>query len=114
MAKFEFTEADVTTENSLLSEMSIDVAINEKSQLWVLHDQPFSYNVDHLEYHREKGDLYFVGDDGTIQHLGMPVPDKTRNRMERAGKAYILHVPHHKKVSAYSTVPVIQVNESLH
>lgn len=106
MATLDVTIADNVLKNSVLSEMAVDIAVNEKSEVWVLHDKPFSYDLQNIEYHADSGDLYFVTADGHLQHLGMTVPKKTQKRMNNASQAHLFLIPDGEKIKNYNCVSI--------
>jgi hypothetical protein len=109
MGLLNFVKAKTVLNNSILAEMNVDVAVNDASQVWVLHDRPFASQPDHLEFDSESGDLYFAGKDGTLIHLGMPVPAKSRAHMAKASEAHLFLVSlEPRQIKEHSVISILQ------
>jgi len=104
----QFTKASTVVPGTVLSMMAVDIAVNENSDVCVLHERSFPVPLDHIEYDDETGDLFFVDREGAVTHFGMAVPRQSRNRFSRARQALFLLVNGSRRVSGYNKVPVIQ------
>lgn len=104
-------QASSIPKDSLLAAMAIDVAVNEKSGVWVLHDKPFAANIHHIEYSPESGAMNFHADNGHVWPLGMPVPRKTREKLKNACRAELYYIPDGKKIEGFKAVPLIQMQQ---
>lgn len=104
----QFTKASTVVPGTVLSMMAVDIAVNENSDVCVLHERSFRVPLRHIEYDDETGDLFFVDQDGAVTHFGMAVPRHNRNRFSRAREALFLLMNSSRRVSGYNRVPVIQ------
>ncbi|HTK83630.1 MAG TPA: hypothetical protein VL625_00965 [Patescibacteria group bacterium] len=103
----QFIKASTVVPGTILSMMAIDIAVNENSDVCVLHEHNFPVPLHHIEYDDETGDLFFVDREGTVTHFGMAVPRQNRNRFSRAREALFLLMNPARRVSGYNKVPVI-------
>lgn len=103
----QFTKASTIVPGTVLSMMAVDIAVNENSDVCVLHESSFPVPVLHIEYDDATGDLFFVDNQGTAMHFGMAVPRESRHRFSRAREALFLRMNGARQVSGYNKVPVV-------
>lgn len=72
--------------------MKIDVAVNEDSKIWVIHDKPFPDYLEWVEFDKEAGVLTFVTATGKIQDLGMQIHAPMDDFLAQAGEVCVLMV----------------------
>lgn len=101
-------KASSLPEDSLLATMAVDVAVNEKSGVWVLHDRPFESDIRYIEYRAASAELIFHGNNGRTWPLGMKVPARTQRKMQNAARADLYYIPDGKRIEGYKRVPLIQ------
>ncbi|GEM_PF-3354103 len=110
MISFNFLKKNKRPESSVMAAMAIDIAVNDKAQIWVLHDRNFhdvfGEHIAHLEYHPQTGDLMFVSENGMSRPLGMPVPERTRPEIEKAAQAHFFLIRDKKAIADCEIKPV--------
>ncbi len=104
----QFTKASTVVPGTVLSMMAVDIAVNENSDVCVLHEESFPVPVHHIEYDDATGDLFFVDQNGSVTHFGMAVPRQSRQKFSHAHQALFLLMNRARRVSGYNKVPVIQ------
>lgn len=72
----------------LASCMKVDLLVNEQSQVWLLHDQPFSGILRWAEYDAGTDTVTLIMDSGQIQEVGLPLSAPMR---ELLAGATLLH-----------------------
>lgn len=113
MTEFNLTKVKIPLEHSVLSEMAADIAVNGKGQLMVMHHQPFSFTVAHVEYDPASGNIHFIGEDGTAQNFGMAAPPAARERLALVKEAALVLVdPVEEKVAGFKQVPVVTADQT--
>jgi len=88
-AKRQAAEAALTDDNvpvypDLADQIKVDLVLNEKGRIWVLHDRPFPDVLEWIEFDADTNDLTFVTAKGKIQNLGIVIPRSFRKYIKRA------------------------------
>ena len=76
----------------MTSSMDLDLAIDDKGEVYVFHTQPFPEPLDWAEYDSDGGRLFFVSEEGRIQGLGLDVYNHMQERLLKAQRIFTLHV----------------------
>lgn len=76
--------ADLPVHPPAASKMNIDVTVNDKSEVWVIHDQAFPDYLEWVEFDVESGVMTFVTPGGKIQDLGLTIHPPMSNYVARA------------------------------
>jgi hypothetical protein len=61
---------------SLADQMKVNLVVNDKSELILLHDQQFPFLLNWAEFDADLSKLYFIGFKGTPLELGIKIPKK--------------------------------------
>ncbi len=88
--------------------MDVDVIINEKSQIWVMHDKPFPRRLDWVEYDMDDDSLTFVTKGGKVQDLGMKIQPAIRSLMAKSNNLYTMCVQDGKISNFFMVVIAIR------
>jgi hypothetical protein len=94
-----WTEAGIdpfglVTENagqpSLAKMMTVDLMVNERGNLWVLHDKPLPMILNWAEYDADLASLTLVAQDGEVLDLGMKIHKPLQKPMLEAREIYVV------------------------
>ncbi len=113
MVAFNIFKPKKIQENSLMSEMTVEIGVNEESGVLVFHDKAFESPVNRIDYDPDNGAMIFVSEDGTSRPLGMSVPKRTRKKMETADLAKLCQMKGVKEIVGYSEVAITQIATSV-
>lgn len=72
--------------------MGVDIMVNEKSQIWIMHDKSFNSRLDWVEYDWDDDTITFVKKGGVVQTLGMKIQKPIKKLMKKATKVYTMCV----------------------
>lgn len=76
--------------------MDVDLAANDKGDLFVFHEKSFSETVDYVLYDLDNDRLLFIGEEGRMQDIGMTIHPPMREKMQNSTHVYIVHVDNGK------------------
>ncbi|MBI4031857.1 MAG: hypothetical protein HY370_09275 [Proteobacteria bacterium] len=106
MTESRMTKAQNPFEDSVLTEMAADIAVNGKGQIMVMHQKPFAFPVRNIEYHAGSGHIVFVGDSGEEQDFGMTAPENIRGKLEKVREAALCLIDREEeKIAGFKLVP---------
>ena len=57
----------------LASLMAVDIVINEKGKVWIMHEYPLARRLMWIEYDMDLNKLTLITKDGIVQDIGMPI-----------------------------------------
>lgn len=61
--------------------MTVNLLVNDKSEIMLLHDKPFPILLKHAEFDPERGILNFIDHHGRSVELGIPIPPVMGNHI---------------------------------
>ena len=92
---------------SLADRMRVELLVNEDSQVWLLHDQPFEAILQWAEYDGESGDFNIVTHDGAVHPLGMIVPETTARLLATAPEMCVIYMKDGQEIQDIGIIPVM-------
>ena len=92
------------------TKMQIDVTVNEESQVWILHDQPFPDLLEWVEFEVKTGIMTFVTKEGKLQDLGLTIHAPMKEYVAHARQAFLVMM-RHNEVRDMGLVPLIVRND---
>lgn len=90
----------------LLSTMKASLVVDQQSNVWLLHDKPFTGVLKWMEYDVPKASMVLVMADGTTQDIGLTINKKMGECLENAQKAYTF-LTDGEKIRDMYMVPII-------
>lgn len=90
----------------LATRMGVDLVVNEKSDIWLLHDKPFAEIVKWIEFHQDLNKVILIMASGKQQELGMVVPEDIAKDLRHGRQIYLVHMQD-KKISDCGMVPLM-------
>lgn len=75
---------------SLATMMTVDLMVNERGNIWVLHDKPLPLVLNWAEYDADLSTLTFVAQDGEAIELGMTIHKPLHKPMATAHEVYVV------------------------
>lgn len=93
--------------------MHADIVVNEKSDVWLLHDKAFTETIKWAEFDMEDNKVFLIMASGRQQELGIVIPDAMRLHLQDASVFYLIHL-HQKKVRDCGVVPFVVRNLTVH
>jgi hypothetical protein len=66
--------------------------VNEKSDIWLLHDRPFTEAVKWAEYDLELNKMYLILLSGRQQEVGLVIPDEMVNPLRQGKQVYLVQM----------------------
>lgn len=85
--------------------MKFEILINEKSRLWIFHDQPIPGRIAWIEFNPATGQLDFIPHDMSAGMLYADVPAYLHAKVKASPLAY-LYLTDGEKVTGYQKIPV--------
>lgn len=70
--------------------MTVDLMVNERGNIWVLHDKPLPMILNWAEYDADLATLTFVAQDGEALELGMTIHKPLQKPMSIAREIYVV------------------------
>lgn len=68
---------------TLASLMNVNLVVNDTSEAILLHDKQFPFPINWAEYDKDLRKLYLISYRGTPLELGIPIPDKLGQKLEK-------------------------------
>lgn len=93
--------ADRPYHPTIASQMKVDLVINPKSKVWLLHDKRFTDIVMWAEYDVDSASLCLVMKDGKTQDLGMKIHPPMRKYLRAARQLFTVLLENEKMVDTY-------------
>jgi hypothetical protein len=84
----------------------LDLLVNEKSDIWLLYDRPFSETVKWAEYDLELNKIYLVLLSGRQQEVGLVIADEMADLLKKGRQMYLVHMKD-KSIADCGMVPLI-------
>ena len=78
------------TAKTLATMMTVDLMVNERGNIWVLHDKPLPMILNWAEYDADLATLTFVAQDGEALELGMTIHKPLQKPMSLAREIYVV------------------------
>lgn len=75
---------------TLAKMMTVDLMVNERGNVWVLHDKPLPMILNWAEYDADLSKLTFVAQDGEALELGMTIHKPLQKPMLEAREVYVV------------------------
>lgn len=101
---------EIVFENPVLppavSEMAVDVLVNDMGKVWVAYDRPFETSVQWLEYDLDLNRLVFVLRDGRMQDFGLTINAKMRKLLATGRSVWLVRVVN-KTIEDAGEVPLL-------
>ena len=94
--------------NDAVKNMRLDLAICDRGEVYVFHEESLPERVNWVEYDRSKLKLYFISEKGRIQGLGMKVMKKLDAIISQSKRVYLIHREEGKNVSAFE-MPIVHL-----
>ena len=95
-----------TVLSSLASTMSVDLIVNERGNLWVLHDKQLPAIINWVEFDAEMDSLTLVSQTGQLIDLGMKIPKMFQRIILQTKYIYIVYMAD-KAVKDIYILPVL-------
>jgi hypothetical protein len=70
----------------------MDLLVNEKSDIWLLYDQPFAETVKWAEYELSLNKIYLGLLSGRQQELGLVIPKEMADLLKDGRQIYLVHM----------------------
>lgn len=70
--------------------MTVDMMVNERGNIWVLHDRPLPMILNWAEYDADLATLTFVAQDGEALELGMTIHKPLQKPMMLVREIYVV------------------------
>ena len=86
--------------------MKVDVVVNERSDVWLVHDTPFIETVKWAEFDMDMKKLYLILLSGRQQELGFPVPKELERAMKKARQLFLI-LMHDSSVKDCASIPLM-------
>jgi hypothetical protein len=102
-----FSRVKDKAEGSLLDSMDIDIAINAKGDMLVIHNKNFKKKISYINYIKKSGQLLFYDFSGKSTDLGMDVPRHTREKIQKVKRASLILMNKEYKAQDHCSVPVV-------
>jgi hypothetical protein len=80
------------SDKAQLSDMRLEIVVNERSEAFLFHDKPFPEKLKRIEIHRLAGSLELVFDNGRVRDFGMPVDDRLLRYFENADRILVVEM----------------------
>lgn len=93
-----------------VTQMGIDVLVNEDGKVWVAYDKPFAAAVQWIEYDLDLNKLIFIMGGGRMQEFGITINPKMARVLARGSSAWLVRMEN-KKIEDLGEVPLL-VRES--
>lgn len=101
---------DMIFENPVLppavTQMKIDVLVNEAGKVWVAYDTPFAQPVQWVEYDVDLNTLIFIMGGGRMQEFGISINPKMAKVLALARSAWLVRMAN-KKIEDLGEVPLL-------
>jgi hypothetical protein len=97
----------------LATRMMVDIVVNEKSQVWLLHDLPFAEIVKWAEYDLDYNKVILVMLSGRQQELGIVIPTEMRDYLQHGRQIYIVQMQG-TTITDFSIVPLMTHGDVYH
>jgi len=83
---------DSPINDDMISQMLIDVVVNDDDRVWVFHDKPFDGILEWAEYDADLARLVFVTKNGKINDLGLQIQPLMQKPLAQAEyiEAYLI------------------------
>ncbi len=104
--KHPLSELDTPVLPPASSRMTVDLLVNEKSEIWLLYDKPFKETIKWAEYDLDLNKINLVMVSGRQQELGFVVPDDMQGDLQYGREIYLIQM-NDKKVTDCGTVPLM-------
>ncbi|MDB5492559.1 MAG: hypothetical protein JWO78_2408 [Micavibrio sp.] len=75
---------------TLATMMTVDLMVNERGNIWVLHNKPLPMILNWAEYDVDLSTLTFVAQDGEALELGMTIHKPLQKPMMAAREVYVV------------------------
>lgn len=93
-------------QQSLADKMKVDLIVKPDGELWLFHDEPFSENIEWVEYDINEKTMTFINDKGELQSLGMVIT-KLMEPCLLNSKVFHLALVENEQIRRKKNVPVI-------
>ena len=87
--------------SSLAGMMNVDLMVNERGNIWVLHDQPLPVTLDWAEYNAARNTLRLIAQDGQVIEAGIYIPEDLQKTMRMAREIYVVSLSGQDIVDMY-------------
>ena len=87
------------------AQMNVEIVINEKADVWLLHSAAFAETIKWAEYDLDLNKLYLVLLSGRQQEIGFPIPDKLANNLKNAAQLFLIQMTD-EKIADCGVVPL--------
>lgn len=77
---------------SLASMMTVDMVVNDRGNIWILHDKPLPVVLNWVEYDVDTARLSLISQDGEMIDLGMTIHKPLQKPMSTASEIYIVYM----------------------
>lgn len=77
-------------EATLAATMNVDLLVNKKGEIWLLHDQNFPDILEWAEFNPQTRELSLITESGMTLPLGMELPQRMIERMENSVELYAI------------------------
>jgi predicted GH43/DUF377 family glycosyl hydrolase len=77
-------EAEIPVNPDVITQMKIDVSVNQSSRVFVFHDKPFPKPLEWAEYDAEDARLVFITKGGFLNDFGMDINSEMQKYIENA------------------------------
>lgn len=74
----------------LASLMAVDIVVNEKGKVWIMHEQPLARKLMWIEYDMDLGKLTFITKGGIVQDIGMPIKPTISKYLQKSKSISVL------------------------
>lgn len=91
----------------LSSQMHLELMVNDDSQVWLLHDKPFSGILKWVEYDEDTNLMTLVTEDGMSQNLGIVIPEKIGQLLLSSQQLTALLMNYEGQVGDFYIVPLM-------
>ncbi len=78
--------------NTLAKETSIELAVNEAGRAVLLHKGPLKRDYAWIQYDPLTTTVQMITEDGTIQELGVKIPEKIKHLLDRTRQIAIVEI----------------------
>lgn len=101
---------EILFENPMLppavTQMGIDVLVNEDGKVWVAYDKPFAQSVQWVEYDLDLNKLTFIMGGGRMQEFGITINPKMAAVLAKGRSAWLVRMAD-KKIEDLGEVPLL-------
>lgn len=76
----------------LNKEMRCGIFTNANGRIVIIHDQKIKKNLEWVEYDGMMQEMHLIYDDGTMQNLGISMPNGMLAKLSQGDLVYLLHL----------------------